>query len=47
MDLQELTQELIAFLDATCQYQGFLDWEEDRGYNRDELDNEMEKVQEF
>ena len=47
MDLQELTQELIAFLDATGQYQAFLDWEEERGYDRDELDSEMEKVQEF
>jgi hypothetical protein len=47
MDLQELTQELIAFLDAKGQYQSFLDWEEDRGYDRDELDSEMEKAQEF
>ena len=47
MDLQELTQELIAFLDTTGQYQAFLDWEEERGYDRDELDSEMEKVQEF
>ena len=47
MDLQELTQELIAFLVSTRQYQSFLDWEEDRGYDRDELNSELEKVKEF
>jgi hypothetical protein len=47
MDLQELTQELIAFLYATEQYQSFLDWGEDRGYDRYELDTELERVQEF
>ena len=47
MDLQELTEELISFLNATGLYQKFLDWEEERGYDRDELDSELEKVQGF
>jgi hypothetical protein len=46
MDLQELTQELIEFLNSTGQFQSFLDWEEERGYDRDELENNMEKAEE-
>ena len=46
MDIEELAQELIAFLNATGQYHNFLDWEEEREYDRDQLEDDMLKVEE-
>ena len=44
MDKQELITELLNYLDSAGHYQAFLTWEEDRGYDRDELDTELEAI---
>lgn len=47
IEIQELTSELIAFLNSTGQYQAFIDWEEERGYDTDELEEAINDAESF
>tara|TARA_R110000787_G_scaffold12994_1_gene41302 strand:+ start:978 stop:1124 length:147 start_codon:yes stop_codon:yes gene_type:complete len=47
IEIQELTSELIAFLDSTGQYQAFIDWEEERGYNTNDLNDALADAEHF
>ena len=47
MEIEEFTQEVLAFLESTRQLNHFLDWSEERGFDRSELDRNIEEAQEF
>ena len=47
MELQELTKELIQFMAEAGQYQDFLDWAEDRGFDAEELEKKMDELEEL
>ena len=47
MDKQELVQEFMNFLEETGNYHNFLDWAEQRGFDREELDNDIERALEI
>ena len=46
MDDLEITQDLINYLNAMGQYQTFLDWMVDRGSDREELEDSLNKIEE-
>jgi len=45
--IEELTSELIAFLDSIEQYQTFIDWGEERGHNVVDLENSVADNENF
>jgi hypothetical protein len=45
-DLHELLVEMLAYLNEFGQYENFLEWEEGRGYDRHQLDSDLEKLEE-
>lgn len=45
METEELTNELIHFLNDRGLYYLFLDWTEERGFDRNELEKKIEEVQ--
>lgn len=46
METGELARELIEFLNSTGQYRDFLEWEEQRGYDIDDVEEKMSEVEE-
>ena len=47
MDEKELAVEMLNFLNDTGQYQDFLNWADNRGFDADELDKDMDKLEDF
>ena len=41
MDKEELGQEMLNFLNETGKYQQFLEWLEERGFDKEEADSDM------
>jgi len=44
-DILEVTQELIKFLEFQGLLAVFLDWEDTRGYNKEELEKELQDIE--
>lgn len=42
MDLQEITQEMLNYLNEVGQYQSFINWAEQRGFDTEELEQDIE-----
>jgi len=48
MDLQEIAQEMLNYLNEVGQYQSFINWAEERGFDIEELEQDIEdKVENF
>lgn len=47
IEVKELASELVAFLNSTGQYQAFIDWEEERGYDIIDLEDAISDVEDF
>ena len=47
MNKEELTAELLDFLDSKGIYVDFLEWEKDRGYTEDEVEKIIEQSRDF
>jgi len=47
MDTEELALELLNFINASGNYQNFLEWAEERGFDPDELEKDCEKLEEY
>lgn len=41
MDAQEIAQEMLNFMNEFGTYQQFLDWAEERGFDKDDLENDI------
>lgn len=44
MDENEIIQELKQYLEYLGKYNDFLDWEEERGFVKEDLDSEIDKA---
>ena len=47
MDEKELALEMLNYLNETSQYLEFLSWAEDRGHDVEQLEEDIEKLEEF
>lgn len=47
IEVKELASELVAFLNSTGQYQSFIDWEEERGYDIIDLEDAISDIEDF
>lgn len=46
-EVEELALELLNFLNATGNYSNFIAWAEERGYDAEELESDLEKLEEL
>jgi len=42
MDAKEIAQEMLNFLNEMGHYQSFIDWEEERGLDTEQLESDIE-----
>tara|TARA_R100001244_G_scaffold131884_1_gene106105 strand:+ start:3093 stop:3239 length:147 start_codon:yes stop_codon:yes gene_type:complete len=47
IEIEELTSELIAFLDSKGQYNEAVNWMEERGYDRDKAEDSIAEYENF
>ena len=45
MNVHEIAQEMLNYLNERGQYYSFLDWAENRGFDVEELENDLEKIE--